>query len=889
MRAKRVYVSAALLLLLSSCSDSVVDDIKSASENIEEGNYKTAVVLLKNAVSNDPQNYNARQMLGEAYLATGNYAASEKELEIVFKRAETVDDSVAEQLAMAMYRNESYTELQKLFSEYSGHGEGLKYYYALALRKLGDEGESNKILKANATSESKYSLLSGVILSLLAKDYAEALSQVNEAETAQVLSEEVSWLKVQVLTLSGDSLLATRELEKYTENKPDDLKATLLLAVEYIRSKQYDKAEPIVDSLYKKNSKSGLLSELKAYIALNNGDKESALPLLVSAYQSGRKSPGLSFEIAKIAFEIGQYETSHRFLSLIEDGYEKDRERINQLKLQVALRLGYTEEALKLYSPSSRYLNDAVAAELGYQLKRNGQPLLAFDVTQNYLSEKAKNDPFFQNVIGYIEGEEISLEGLYKSTKNAGEEIALLIATAIRKNDLENALTIAEDWAENAEAKDRALALEFAGFAAMKAGKTKRSDDYYSRLLLLEPSNISANLNALKKDIAQSNWSRVEPVVAKLLSESPHNEKLLKLLLDVQVANGDASEAFYYIKSHFEDRGDFRSSLLYAHTLFIQGNFSSVVEVLKKFSDQSVPDVNFIRLYTLSLSALGKIDQAVEFLNKKEKSYPDDGNVKMFLVFMLEAQGKFEEAENVVHQLIKMYPDDPRLIFARVELLIKNNEFSEAEKALASVPNELRNIDLYKLANGKVQLGRGQPLEAVNILSRAVDTNSRGTDVLYYAYALASVKKHEEAFDLLRKYLSREPNDIPVITALADGLKSTKPLESAALYRKLYDLDKDNLLALNNAAYLYMEGDDLVAAQELIDKVLVPKGNPPYLIDTAARLTVKLEGVESGNRLFESLIGDNPSGSLKELQCQYFSDTGQEERAQTCSSNYKQY
>ncbi|MEM7419145.1 MAG: tetratricopeptide repeat protein [Pseudomonadota bacterium] len=883
---KRTHLLANLVfwVFIGGCSDGSTNDMQAASTNIDRGNYQTAIVILKNVVSNSPENFEARRMLAEAHLKTGNFAAAEKELDIVLRR-NSEDPSLINDFSMAMYRNESYTGLQKAYSIYADKSEGIKYYHALALRKLGDTERSNELLNEVSAGDSNYAPLSKAVLELVSKRFDDATKSVNAIVESDLheIKDEALWLKIQILTMSGESQLAAEELESYTDQKPYDLKAKLLLGVEYIRSKQYSKAEPLIEGLYERNKNNGLLNELKAYIALNGEDRASAMPLLMNANQMGRKSPGLYLEIAKLANELEQYETAYRFLSLIGEDYSKNVDYVNRLKLQVALRLGYTEEALKIYDPENKYLDDNLAAELGYQLKRNGQPFKALEVTKNYISNKGKGDAFFEEIISYLENDEVSLDELYEGASNSDDDFALIIISAFEKGDFSGALDIADKWVNKSEGQQKIIALEFAAYAALKAGQKELSDSYYSQLLKIAPNNVSANLNALEDKIRGKDWESVESVLVRLVEENPQNEKLLKLFFDTQMARGEAVKSLSFIKTFYEGKKDFRASVLYAYALFMKSDFAGVVEVLQKFSKVANPDVNYLRFYTLSLSATGEIDRAIKFLQAQERSFPRDGNVKMFLIFLLEAKGEFEAADRVAQKLVEMFPNDPRLLFARIELLIKNNEFAKAEKVLSEVPDNLKNIDLYKLMNGKVLLGRGEADKAVQALQGVINENSRGEDVLYYAYALASTKKHDEAFNLLRTHLVNEPNDVPVITALADGLKSTKPLESANLYLKLYELDSNNLLALNNAAYLFMKGEELQKAQQLVDKALAAGETLPYLIDTAARIYAKLDGVSAGNAIFESMM-QNSGAELLRLQCQYFSDTDQLENAETCKA-----
>jgi len=77
---KRAFYSS-LFLILSGCgSVSDQQQVEKAKEYLAKGDQKSALIELKSALQQNPQNSSARTYLGQLYLKAGNYAAAEKEL-----------------------------------------------------------------------------------------------------------------------------------------------------------------------------------------------------------------------------------------------------------------------------------------------------------------------------------------------------------------------------------------------------------------------------------------------------------------------------------------------------------------------------------------------------------------------------------------------------------------------------------------------------------------------------------------------------------------------------------------------------------------------------------------------------------------------------------------
>ena len=85
-------VFCAMVMLSSSASSATKEETESLSyyqdavKRLQEGNAGAAVIQLRNAIQRDPNNLDARLLLGRLYLQAGDGPSAEKELRHVDER-----------------------------------------------------------------------------------------------------------------------------------------------------------------------------------------------------------------------------------------------------------------------------------------------------------------------------------------------------------------------------------------------------------------------------------------------------------------------------------------------------------------------------------------------------------------------------------------------------------------------------------------------------------------------------------------------------------------------------------------------------------------------------------------------------------------------------------
>lgn len=875
MKKRELFITITAIALLVSCGKSE-DDKQKALEAMKGHEYGIANVILKDLVSSNPNDLNLRRYLAESELFVGDYASAEKNLKPVYQS--DASKEILELWVEALYRNESYLELLRVVDNAESNSAKISYYQAMSLRKAGRVPESVALLGEVTELEKPFSDLASAVLLADEGFLKEAIAKVESAGAHFESVSEADWLKVQFLSLSDRHKESAEELQAYLLVKNKDSRARLFYALELIKSRQYEDAAPIIDRFFTKNKNSAYLNEMKGILDLNLKGSEAALPYLMNAYQLGRRSSELALTIAKAAFDSQQYETAYRFLSFLDNEQSDYSDQIRALKIRVALKLGYSDEALAVLEKSkgrNYEIDSSIVAEIGSKLKRQGHEKEADDLIHDFLSSRSSsNSSFYLNESGRSEASIDEVKSLLESPNiSTDEKKVLQIVSFILNDNLNEAYELSKNWSKVASGDYKETSLEFAAFTATQTERVEEAKNYFETLIEINPMNLLANLYFIEPLIEKGDWSSVENKLAALAEKYSTNEKVLRLYFDSQFLHGESESSVKLLRKNHEKNDDLRSATSLAYALFMKKNYDGVLTVLSPFVKGINPSAEFLRYYVYSFTAKGNMEDVIKSLVEWREIFPKNTNLSAHLIYLLEAQSRLDEAIVIVDELMLEYKNDSRLQLIKANLLVKQNRPDEAALTLGRVPKELRVTEAYKIVQGKVLFAQKEYEQAFDIFSKVGAQNMDASTVLYFAYTLSVLKKSSQAFEILRDFLKREPENLVILSALADGVKSTNPKEAISLYKEILKLDKENIVALNNIAYLLLESGEIKLGKSYVEQALKLRGEEPFIVDTAARIFFANGEKERASDLFSTLLRRNNSIGNHALFCNFLIDT----------------
>jgi len=195
---------------------------------------------------------------------------------------------------------------------------------------------------------------------------------------------------------------------------------------------------------------------------------------------------------------------------------------------------------------------------------------------------------------------------------------------------------------------------------------------------------------------------------------------------------------------------------------------------------------------------------AVPTLDPLLKQYPNDMEVQRRLASALYMSGKKSEGRAMLDVSMKAEPNNPIPPVTLAGLLALDERWTEVAE------------------------------QVTNWLARHPDDTLVVTTVARLLLATGNSEGLKVAEDLLKAAVERNPKSIPAVSSLAMLMQSTERTAEAAVYnREVLELDPNNVIALNNLAWVLCEEDEQYQeALELAERGL--KVTPDYadLLDT---------------------------------------------------------
>jgi len=264
------------------------------------------------------------------------------------------------------------------------------------------------------------------------------------------------------------------------------------------------------------------------------------------------------------------------------------------------------------------------------------------------------------------------------------------------------------------------------------------------------------------------------------------------------------------------------------------------------------------------LANSGNTTEARAELRSLVQQFPQYREAHLQLAMVALAEKKYQEAESIIRQQEQLGGgNDPRLAAVLAESYSTRERAEEGlrvlEEGLKKSPESLllrRQVAITAARAGKYDTAIEQ-YQA--ILSR--NPNELSAHVgLGEVYGLKG--DQEKAIASLRKAQELAPRQVDVPLLIAVQLERSGQAEAAKeAYRQALKLQPDNLVALNNLAFLLAEtGGDLEEAQRLAQLAVskAPTGDP-VPTDTLGWVYLKKGMADSARQVFANLVRTHPN------------------------------
>jgi putative PEP-CTERM system TPR-repeat lipoprotein len=842
-RCALLAAATAMLLPAAASPSGATDAVQAAQQYLKKGDLKSAVIELRNAVQQAPQDPKIRVELAAIYLRLGDAESAVREARAARERKGAEADYLPI-LAEALLREGKFADLLGQV-EPDDRAPALESKVRLAVG-LADAG-LNRNDRAEAALRDAVRLDPGsepakIALArfLVPRNPAEAGNLIDQVLAAKPHFAAAIEIKGSVLLAKGDRDGALRQFDEAVRIDPNNLSARLIRAGLYIDEGKFVAADADLDLALKASPDNVQANYLRAAEYFQQKKYAAANTILEKISPDFNVLPKGYYLDAMVKFNLDQYVQAESLAAKYIARVPVDAGAA-RLAALAALRQNAPARAIAYLQPivakppadaktlsllGAAYLAANKPEEALQQFQKaatfepgNAQLRTAVALSEIGAGKGTAGIKELEQVFDSAAGAEVAGPTLVLTDLRAGRtDQAAAVAAQLVKRDPQNALFETLLGSARFQQRDYGAAeAAFRAAAALKPGfdtplrnlgqlylATARPADAaktYQDLLAKQPDDLTALLGAAQVAVVQKQWPQAEAYLGRARTAAPNAPAPGIDLVD------------FYLLRHQARQGTALAGQLAAQ-------FPTNADVLDAQGRAQ--------------AAAGDKQAAISTYKRAHELAPDSAPILSRYLALLTSTKNFAAAQTVLEQAVAGHPKNVAL---KAELIRVDAEADGLQAGLTKARDFAKadpDNPAYDIVSAELYEKAGQRADAQALLEHAVAAKP-SNDALTLALAGLYQRMAEpgKAEALLKSRLANGSNDTALQSALATIYLAAKdyPAAMTAFQRLAIERPKDPAV-LNNLSWLYQQLGDLAKASELAKRALALAPGSPQIEDT---------------------------------------------------------
>lgn len=863
-------LALAVALSLGGCGQKTTEEyLASANSFITKGDHSAAVIELKSAIQAQPEAPTPRLTLGRLYLKLGDGITAEKELNKAVSNGAPKAE-VTQDLARAAYLAGKAPDDELLAGTATPGAAPYAYVTLYQLLNAFDMGEMDELPARLATFHQNVQpadakAIAEALQSILTKDVTGAVSKLQTVEASSPVYFDALMLKAKAHLSLNEMDKATAALKEYIAVVVSSNYAKLLLTETLVRANKTDEAEPLLAELLARFPEQPLANYLQSIVSYAKEDFVKAKEYSEKALNNGMTMPNVRImaALAALALDLNSQALNH--LRQVKTEVSK----IPQLQKAYAmleLQAGNTELAATMLSSTNAEQQDLkIFAAAAFELNRQG----AVDQAAKLIQHVEKNiDKNVQNLAAVgmmkmaLQGQQESavqdLAAAVKLDPTVDQNVMALATGYLSTGQFDKIPPLLTGWQDNPQ--KATIANSLLGYSAFQQKKFAEALQFADKALQTDAKSAFSYLLKARVYLAQKDMSQARKHTEQTLSVQP--DYLPALELKYQLARGtpDATQAINTIEAALKKTPDnMPIRVLLASTLVDTNKAAEALEVLKL--DKTAPERRPALFWMTLIETMRATNDNAGALRAAEEwagLHPTDADAKFSLVRQLTASGQAARALPILAELRKRYPDNIRLQGAEVLLFAENQQFDQALKAFEAMPEGERNTPDALFLKGRLLAAKRDYKNAIAMMKQSYVAKPSAPVALALTDLIARNESPAAAISFLESHFATQPKSIDLSALYANLLLNIDAGKATRTFEALLQEDSDNVLALNNLAYLLTNQNKLQEAEGYASRALKLVPKHPDILDTYGVILLRKGEVTKAAEQFRLSLEQRP-------------------------------
>jgi len=605
-----------------------------------------------------------------------------------------------------------------------------------------------------------------------------------------------------------DQRLAVSTYNDAISRSPDDVRVVASAVAAFYRAGEYDRAEEILKRAAKENLYHPDLERLEAQGYLRRGDLGSANDVFEKMLARDPDNRSVSLSLALLKIRQNKLAEAGKLLEQLRTE-EPNSLSIAAARVEMDIRSDRADDALRICDEMADKLRTASA----YLLRAR---------TNFILNRPAKAREDFERAVTMDPNNAdawIAKTVFHRTIREPDKAVA----------DISHALSVLP---ENLSIQKIAVALYL---ESVNDDLRKQGEAILEKSLESNPKDVELRLQKAQLLFTKGTAPEIEQaagILQSITEEQPEVGNAWMLLAQIALQEGKPAKAIDVALRGLVHRPNDRTLLLLKARGEAARSPELALPTLKALWELDPNNTDAAISLVEGYMAAGEYENAVNLLKKQGASADDSQQrrINLALAAALYKNGNRTESQELLRGLRESEPNDPRPFLMEVRLLRDDKLWDQLRQ---------------------------------NVIAWCNEHPDRTQATVFIADELARAKDSEGvrvAEELLRCALKQDVNSVAAMFHLGMLLQTTgRPAEAAELYWKVLELQADNVVAINNLAWILCEQQSRPQeAVELAQRGLAKMPDYVDLIDTRGMAYYRLGQYDKAAKDFTRSISLYP-------------------------------
>lgn len=809
----------------------------------QNGDHKSAVIQLKNALQKNPDDAEARYLLATAYIDLGDAQSAEKELRKALA-AGMAPAKVMPKLGAVLFASGQF---QKVLDETAVVADAERNAELLSARgnaylTLGRNSDARQSFEQalNKPASEPYALIGLARLAQLEKDFAQA-TRLSEQAIAQYPQSLDPWL------FQGDMLRAQGMIEpalgaygEAVKRKPNNVAARVRKAMTAINVKKYEEARADIDAARKAQPNDLTALYALALLDYHKGKNTEARDNLQQVLRAAPNHLPSNLLMGAVQLALGATQQAEQHLKVYVEG-DPQNSFARKLLASSMLKNGDATSAMAVLDPALKQKDAqqdaqllAIAGETFMQTRQYGKATHYFEKA----SEAAPQAAAIRTALGksmLAQGDsDLAITELEKAVgldPKSTQPAIMLVLMHMKKKEYDKALAAVNTMEK--EQPDSPIVHNLKGGVLAGKNELQAARTSFEKALALDPDFFPAAANLTQLDMKENKPDAAKKRLEKFVEKNQKHVPAMSTLAMLALAQKNNDEATAWLeRASNADPSAVPPALELAKQYMRTGQKQKAQTLVQRLQVEHAGNPEVLDLLGQVQLANGNNDAALDTYKKLALAIPSSPLAHYRLGVLQFAMKDNAGAAASFRKALSLKADHVDAQLALAIIQAQEGKYAEAIDIARKIQKgHERSQEGYAL-EGDVLMVQNKPADALKVYEKGFASSKTGPMVIKLHNALERTGKEKEGEQLIIRWLRDQPAD-SVVRLYAAQLNLRKKQNRAAIqqFEAVLQHDEKNVVALNNLAFAYQIEKDSRALQ-YAEKAYALAPDNPSIMDT---------------------------------------------------------